>query len=551
MKKIVLLLLMIFATQACASPAIDYMVLVNKTHPLPDGWEEALETVHTKNSVGDDVEVEKKAYDAYLKLKDDLLKNDGIEIELDSARRSVAEQKDIMARFTEKYGADYAAKTVATPGYSEHHTGLALDLYFRLDGKDVYYNEDLVKYPEIWAKIHAKLPKYGFILRYLEGKEKITGYSYEPWHIRYIDDPELAKRITDSKLTLEEWLERKSAPKVILDADVAYLNDDALAMFVLEQADKAGMVNFLGVTIAGGNAFLPEATTAALRQLEMIGRPDIPVYQGTDEPLAGFRNMREEAKLYGMPTFCGAYWDFQANDFADLSKRSRDYLHLDIEPLHGYPETRAKELPAWDFIIESVKENPGEVTIMAIGPATNIALALKKYPALAEEAAGIIYMGGDIDVPGNTTPAAEFNWFYDPDAIKLCLSANWKKQTVVPDDLAQSIHLTQKFYDRLAEHNTNAITRLILSDDKTFTSSEADYVWDAAVPVLFLKPDLIADLQRRYITVDNTPGADSGRALTWKQYSPEIPEGVKKVDIVMAIDTPLFWDFYIKMLTLD
>ena len=60
---------------------IDYLALVNKLHPLPDGWEEALETVHVTNSVGDDVEVEKKAYEAYVGLKEDLLENDGIEIE--------------------------------------------------------------------------------------------------------------------------------------------------------------------------------------------------------------------------------------------------------------------------------------------------------------------------------------------------------------------------------------------------------------------------------------------------------------------------------------
>ena len=109
-----------------------------------------------------------------------------------------------------RYGSEYAAKTVATPGYSEHHTGLALDLYFRLDGKDIYYNEDMVKYPEIWEKIHAKLAKYGFILRYPEGKENITGYSYEPWHIRYIDDVNIAKEIMSQPgFTLEEWLNDK------------------------------------------------------------------------------------------------------------------------------------------------------------------------------------------------------------------------------------------------------------------------------------------------------------------------------------------------------
>ena len=184
---------------------IDYLVLVNKQNQLPEGWEGALETVTVQNSLGDDVEVEKRAYDAYLELKADLEK-DGVKVDLDSARRSVAEQQRIVDDFTKKYGEDYVKQYVAVPGYSEHHTGLALDLYLNIDGKDVYLNEDMVEYPEVWAKIHEKLAAHGFILRYLEGKEDITGYSYEPWHIRYVGDPAIAKEITDAGETLEEYL---------------------------------------------------------------------------------------------------------------------------------------------------------------------------------------------------------------------------------------------------------------------------------------------------------------------------------------------------------
>ncbi|MBR3059741.1 MAG: M15 family metallopeptidase [Oscillospiraceae bacterium] len=201
---------------------IDYLALVNKLNPLPEGWEEALETVTITNSMGDEVEVEAKAYAAYALLKADLEENEGIYLELDSARRSVAAQQDIMDRFIEKYGADYAAKTVAQPGYSEHHTGLALDLYFRIKGEDgnftdVYYNEDMEKeeYKGIWDAIHARLPRYGFILRYLEGEEHITGYRYEPWHIRYVDSAEIAGEImAQPGLTLEEFLTGESAPEV-------------------------------------------------------------------------------------------------------------------------------------------------------------------------------------------------------------------------------------------------------------------------------------------------------------------------------------------------
>ena len=197
-----------------ASP--DYMVLVNRLHPLPEGWEENLSCVRVTNSLGDEVEVEEKACQAYLELLTSL-QEEGIFVDLDSARRSVAEQQRIMDEFTETYGADYAARTVATPGYSEHHTGLALDLYLVIDGKDVYLNEEMVEYPEIWEKIHEKLPAYGFILRYLEGKEHLTGYGYEPWHIRYIGDPAVAKEIAEKGLTLEEYLGAVRSAEVSID----------------------------------------------------------------------------------------------------------------------------------------------------------------------------------------------------------------------------------------------------------------------------------------------------------------------------------------------
>ena len=195
---------------------IDYMVLVNKTHALPEDWEEKLETVHCTNTVGNDVEVETKAYDAYLKLKAALEAED-VYVDLDSARRSVADQQRIMDEFTADKGADYAAKTVAKPGYSEHHTGLALDLYLIIDGKDVDENDDMIQYPEIWEKIHAKLADYGFILRYLEDREHITGYGYEPWHIRYIDNSSVASEIMSKDITFEEYLGTYSGPQVDID----------------------------------------------------------------------------------------------------------------------------------------------------------------------------------------------------------------------------------------------------------------------------------------------------------------------------------------------
>ena len=210
LKTVILLMLaaaMLFTACACGSKQAkrDYLVLVNKENKLPEDWEKDLDTVTVKNTAGWDVETEKEAYDAYLKLKE-ALEKEGVHVDLDSARRSVEEQQKTWDDFMEKYGEVYTKRTVAVPGYSEHHTGLALDLYLIIDGRDILENEDLVQYPEVWAKIHEKLPEYGFILRYLEGKEAITGYGYEPWHIRYVGSADIAKEITEKGMTLEEYL---------------------------------------------------------------------------------------------------------------------------------------------------------------------------------------------------------------------------------------------------------------------------------------------------------------------------------------------------------
>ena len=189
----------------------DYLVLVNKQNKLPEDWEEKVELVDTKDAWNDDTKVEKKALEKFNELAADLKKNDGITIELDSAYRSVAAQKELWDTWSAdpNKGPEYVQKYVAVPGYSEHHTGLAIDIVLDFGEVEgiVSDNEAMIQNTEAFAKIHAKLAKYGFILRYLEGKDEITGYSYEPWHLRYINDPEIAEEIMSKGLTLEEYLE--------------------------------------------------------------------------------------------------------------------------------------------------------------------------------------------------------------------------------------------------------------------------------------------------------------------------------------------------------
>ena len=270
---------------AATTSGIDYMALVNKQNALPDGWEDAVQIETFTNTVGDEVQVEAKAYQAYLALKEELEAED-VHVDLDSAYRSVAEQQEIVDDFTKKYGEEYVKLYVAVPGYSEHHTGLALDLYLIVDGKDIVENEDLVTYPEIWDKIHAKLADHGFILRYLPEKKIETGYSYEPWHIRYIDNPEVAHEIMDQGITFERYL--GALDPALADATVDYGTSKKYSEADIDSALDPVLTEFTswkGCTLQK-LAFTDDATCeAALAQANELRKAQMPDEPAFDQAL--------------------------------------------------------------------------------------------------------------------------------------------------------------------------------------------------------------------------------------------------------------------------
>ncbi len=182
----------------------DYLVLVNSDNKLPDNWEETivLETVSTRHG---NLKAEKETFSAFLELQEACEKS-GVTIEVCDAYRSVEEQETIVRKFTEKYGEEYVRQYVAVPGYSEHHTGLAIDVHLIVDGNLIEENDDLMECEEEWEIVHSKLADYGFILRFPEGKEEITGIEYEPWHIRYVGSSDIAQEIASKGITLEEYV---------------------------------------------------------------------------------------------------------------------------------------------------------------------------------------------------------------------------------------------------------------------------------------------------------------------------------------------------------
>lgn len=217
MKKslVVAICVMLMMLTACGAAKADvlgltkdrgiYWVLVNKEHKLPDGWLDKIELVTEHDPWGDEVKIERETLEHFNALRNCLLVEDGIDIRLDSVYRSVVEQEELWVYFKDLYGEEYCQKYVAIPGYSEHHTGLAVDICLIKDGDIINDNDEMIAEKEIFAKIHERMVEYGFILRYPEGKEDITGYSYEPWHLRYVGDL-AAGEIAVRHITLEEYL---------------------------------------------------------------------------------------------------------------------------------------------------------------------------------------------------------------------------------------------------------------------------------------------------------------------------------------------------------
>ena len=212
MKKVIaFMLLLILVLLACSSSNIPkdsiYLVLVDKTHRLPADWEDKIQIDTINNSLGETHRIEHKTREAYQELRAALLEK-GIQIELDSVYRTVKEQQEIWDEWSKdpELGEEYCKKYLAVPGFSEHHTGLAIDIFIIKDGKEIRDNDEMIADIEDFTVIHELMPEYGFILRYPEGKEEITGYAYEPWHLRYVNNPLISIALTEAGVTLEEFL---------------------------------------------------------------------------------------------------------------------------------------------------------------------------------------------------------------------------------------------------------------------------------------------------------------------------------------------------------
>ena len=187
-----------------AVPEKNYLVLVNRTHKLPDNYEKSVEIVEGKNFFGGAFKIEKEAYEHFQKLREKMMMQE-LQIEINRAYLSADEQKDLIEEYTREYGENYAYNYQGEPNYSENQTGLGIDLALFFAGEKIDKDAELMKMDGIFREIYSVMADYGFILRYPEEKVQVTDFMYQPWHIRYVGE-EAAKEIYERGITLEEYL---------------------------------------------------------------------------------------------------------------------------------------------------------------------------------------------------------------------------------------------------------------------------------------------------------------------------------------------------------
>lgn len=181
---------------------MNYLILVNKNNGLDKSYQpNSLVKVKTKTGGNKLIYLEKKTYNQIKKLLNDMNKIFDSEIVIDSGYRTYFYQENLMEKLLKEKGKD-AYKSLALPGHSEHQTGLAVDIGFYKNG--IYDNDfNILDYQKEFKWLEENSYKYGFIIRYPKGKEGITGYIHEPWHLRYIGN--LAEFLYKYNLTLEEY----------------------------------------------------------------------------------------------------------------------------------------------------------------------------------------------------------------------------------------------------------------------------------------------------------------------------------------------------------
>ena len=303
--------------------------------------------------------------------------------------------------------------------------------------------------------------------------------------------------------------------KVIYDQDNAGpLGTDILAQLLLMQA---GNVDLLGITLVSGDQWLRQEMAYTLRLLEMMGRPEIPVYAGAEFPML---NTKEEAllryELYGghrLDPWLGAF---------NRGNGGPDQVQPLPAPYNRFAQIKQQPEHAARFIIQTVRRYPGEVTIYCGGPLTNLALALRLAPDIIPLVPEVVFMG-----TGLYQFTSSFNVFFDPEAAKIVVRAPWPKLTLITVDLGEQVHLGddlrpgRMMVAEVAERAPSPLAELFQEHAIKPYQQDPKRRWfrmpDEVAAAQIIDPSIFTKSEEMFVDIETSPGARYGDSMFWNK----------------------------------
>ncbi len=274
---------------------------------------------------------------------------------------------------------------------------------------------------------------------------------------------------------------------VIIDTDTA--GDDSQAIVLAALSDR---IEIEAVTVAAGNVGFEDEVRNAKYTLQLVGRGDVPVYEGARSPLI---KEHETAEYVHGEGGLGGELD----------------PSVDMPSAEGFGP---------DAIVELAREQPGELTLVCIAPLTNVALAIQREPDLNDLLDGVWVMGGNVNCLGNVTPAAEFNFWVDPEAAKLVvreLDVTLVDWGLTVRDSTFDRELLEQIADaadssRFADFYTT-ISRSVRQFNRETFGEDVTTQPDSLVTALVIEPSLIESEGAYHVDVDEREGLTRGYTL--------------------------------------
>ena len=294
---------------------------------------------------------------------------------------------------------------------------------------------------------------------------------------------------------------------VILDVDTGI--DDMVALLIAATAPE---LNLRGVTCVAGNVEIHHVARNTGKILRMVGRGDVPVSIGAARPL--HRRLRTAPDTHG-PTGTG-------------------YVELTGEdPTLGSTDYTA--VPAPRYLAAHVQRHPGELTIVALGPLTNVASAVLNGVDIAGGAREVVWMGGTLEERGNTTETGEWNACVDPEAAEACLKAGALSR-VFPLDATQDVVFTLEDMEELPDTPLAAVVRdavrFYVAFHRQADGIDGCYLHDPVTLIgSLLRPDLVTETATQALACDT--GSDPHVAGSLYRSA---EDQRKPVEVAMAID---------------